>query len=173
MCPNFGRINGGNAKKMITRLRGLPPSHSKDWNLDGPLLSYSTENWNGLRARARWPMPYIASLLPSLWAVSAIKAGGAARTEGGKERGYRASATGHRPSGSCVGSFRVPYSTVCPKVPLDYLGTPFLSYRWLDPKTLWPTGSPCWWIWFGIWCGMIAPKPTLVIWDYFQTWFWT
>ena len=54
---------------------------------------------------------------------------------------------------------------------LYFLDTPFLSYTWMDPKTLWAPGSQYWWIWFGTQSAMIAFKVTLGTWDYFQTWF--
>ena len=50
---------------------------------------------------------------------------------------------------------------------------PFLSFMWMDPKTLWSPDSPYCQVWFGVWSGMIANRLTLVQVDYFQTWFWT
>ena len=64
-------------------------------------------------------------------------------------------------------------NTVCPKVRYTSNVPPFLSQMWIDPKTLWPHDSPYWWIWYGVWCGMIVNKVTSVQLDYFQTWFWT
>ena len=64
-------------------------------------------------------------------------------------------------------------NTVCPKVRYTSNVPPFLSQMWIDPKTLWPHDSPYWWIWYGVWCGMIVNKVTSVQLDYFRTWFWT
>ena len=60
-----------------------------------------------------------------------------------------------------------PKSYSVSKSSLYFLDPPFLSYMWMDSKTLWARGSPYWWIWLGVLSGMIALTVTLGMEDYF------